>query len=106
MSVATQPSCVAGIHAKLLTCSSRSLSVTNRAPLRSGLHEPLGLKDQQCLPDWRAADREIGGEPLFPQGLARMEPPFEDGLPDQLSRDVGGVANDARGHRTWEENVP
>src|SRR5215211_1770263 len=75
----------------------------DRAALRSGLHEALGLEDQQGLPDRRAADAELGGEALLTQWLAGIEPALDDRLADQLGRDVGRVADHAR--RDREEEV-
>jgi hypothetical protein len=52
------------------------------SPVRLAVHEPLGLEAAQGLADRRAGERELLGDALLDQALARSVAPLDDGLPD------------------------
>ena len=66
----------------------------HRAAVRRRLDQALGLEHEQRLADRRAADPELARELLLLQALARLEPPVEDRLADQLGRGDARVPNE------------
>ena len=57
-----------------------------RAAVRRRLDEALGLEHEQRLANRRPADAELPRELLLLQALARLDPPVDDRLADQLGR--------------------
>ena len=72
----------------------RVVGAHDRAAVRRRVDEALGLEHQQRLADRRAADPELARELLLLQPRARLEPPVEDRLADQLRGGDAGVPDE------------